>query len=624
MGSYEALFFSTLTGATFLVILISLVYSGGKTINFIFLLIASFIFIERYLSKKNTGSTDPDFKNNQDQRTILNLKTIANLLALIAVIFLWQASVVLKIAEFPIDIIEKDSFFYAEISKCLINTGHENTFTASNLASQKYNFPTPYHYYDLWLNGFVCKIFGFNHSLGLYLITYSFFSGVLVFGFLSVTERFTKIKITQILIALLLLFVCSIYIAENVFHLYRFSGVMEGMMERYGGKLTAVYCFTLSVIILFVLNNNKKALIVALCLPLLFISLAPAVYFGILVFCIYNIFFKKNDRLFYGRLFLYCLMVMACIGLFYFITKKNDLNYRLDKPLMSYTDLYNFSFFRLKVFLIELFLKFRHQPFIFILNYLPFLLVLFYLWIKKKLEVQLRSLLLLFCLIWFAGSIAGNTLYLMDDAFQLYTNLLVLWHVLFGFLFIIFLYREKHQSIVKYLISVIFIFSLIFNAWNSWFSYEITDHYDPKLSQKYLLEVNTICDSFDKGIKGATFYDDTFYKNLLISYPLEYYCVPFILSQNIYVPYNLSATAEIPANNKYQFEKCVSKSPYNLYLSDHAIVKDTLQDKIDFIKLNNIKYLVCPKEQTTDFANYFKIKTEVKDEITGQRFIVLE
>ncbi len=626
-GFYGHVFFKTLVGASFIIILVSLICTIGKTINFVFVIVALFAAFEVFLLKKN-HQLPVQLKSDKDKTPIFNLKNILGGLFLILIVFLWHVTIVLKFGTFAIDIIEKDSFFYAEISKCLISTGRENTFTTSNLINEKYHFPTPYHYYDLWFNGFVCKIFNLNHSLSLYLVTYSFFTSIFLFGLLSVMERYITIKPWHIVIAAFLLFVSGLYISENILHLFQYNGQMEGIMERYGGKLTPVYCFTLGLIILFVLNKNiKAALIAILILPIVFISLAPAIFCGLLLFCLYKLFTKNDLKTFYLRLMFYCLITMMSIGLFYFLFKKNDLNYRLDKPLMYYTDLYNFSFFRIKFYLTELFLKCYAHPFIFILNYLPFAFIIFYLLIRKKINQYFKSLLILFSLIWFCGLIAANTLYLMDDAYQLYTNALVLWHVLFAVSIVIFLYKEKDKSITKHLMTFIFILALLFNGWHSWCSYENRDSYDPKPSEKYLIQINLACQKFDQEVKGATFYNESFYKNLFISYPLEYYCVPFILSPKVYIPFNLTSVNEVPKINKYQIEKNLKKSPFNLYLKEHEVnsdCKNILQQQINFIKINNIKYLICPKEQATNFQDYFSVTIQITDSLTGQRFIVLD
>jgi hypothetical protein len=624
---WTGFFFKSLTGITFIIVLASLIYTSGKTISFVFLLVVLFIFLERFLSKRNKDLVIP-LPQGENKGQIFTLKNVLSLLALTVMVFLWQSGIVFKCGTFPVEIIEKDGFYYAEISKCLISTGWENTFAASNLIGESYHFPTPYHYFDMWLNGIICRLFKLNHSLSLYLIVYSFFSIVSLSGLLAIIEKFAKVKSLHKILALLLLFVSGLYISKNILHLERYSIEMEGIMERYGGKLASVYCFVLGVIILFVLNKNIKiALIILLCLPALFISLAPAVFSGMLIFCVFKMFSKKEDKKFFLRLMFYTLIVMTSIAAFYFLFKKNDLNYRLDKSLMNYSDLYSFSFFRIKFYLVELFLKCYAQPFLFILNYLPFVLLLVYLILRKNAGPYFGSLIKLFSLIWLGGLLAANTFYLMDDAYQLYANVLVFWHVLFGFSFIIFLVAEKNKSVIKYVITWLVFISLINNAWQAWHSFKKVDYNEPEISEKYLTEVNKACAEFSSEIKGATFFNERFYNNLLISYPLEYYCVPFILAPNVYAPFNLTAADEVPKSNKYQIEKTLLKSPFNQYLKGQtgtSASKDKLLCQIDFIKKYNITYLVCPKEQKTDFSNYFKIKIQIVDSLTGQRFIVLD
>ncbi len=205
--------------------------------------------------------------------------------------------------------------------------------------------------------------------------------------------------------------------------------------------------------------------------------------------------------------------------------------------------------------------------------------------------------------------------------------MLVIWHVLFAFGIIIFIFAEKIKSSLKQVITFLVVFSLAVNAALCWFSFEKTDDYDPQLSQKYLIEVNEACSKFDKPVKGATFCDANFYKNFQITYPLEYYCVPFILSPKVYVPYNLTYLGQVPLASRYQIEKSLVKSPFNQFLREQLAkpgITDTLQYQIEFITANQIKFLVCPKDPQTDFKLFLNVKTEITDALTGQRFIVLD
>jgi hypothetical protein len=619
---YLTIFRNTLLGSITLIVIISLIYTGGKTISLAIILISVFIFLEDRLfhQKEIIQSTNL-------QKPEFNLKIIGSSMLLILIVFLIQAYIVFDFKSQSINPFPKDSIYYAELSKCLIHSGQENTFAMSNFINNKYHFPTPYHYFDLWFNGFIANLFNLNYSLCLYLITYCFFTGIFLFGLMGCFENLGLMKWKYKITAFLLLFIGGLNISENQFHMYSYCSQMEGLLERYGNKLNIVYGITLFTIISFVLHKNKRnSLIILLIIPIVSISLAPAIYLGTALYSFYYVI-ANNDRKFHVRLNIYILSLLVFIGLFYYLNKLNDLNYRLDRNIFSYTDLTEFTWHRIKFYIVELLLKSYIIPFLFLTNYFPLILIIIWLFLKKQIQPPYKSILFLFSIILSVGILFRSSLYLMDDAYQLYTNTLSLWHVLFAFSFILLLSYLNNTNANYTLFGVVIItLSLIFNCYSSLTSYKKEDKNDIKFSIKYISEINNECDKLKENINGVTFFDSTFFNNTAIQYPYEYYCMPPVISSKLYVPYNLTSKNRVPILNNYQLEKTVKRSPYNQYLSEKTngkSFKDSLSNQIDFIKENGIKYLICPKSLDVNFKKYFNIKIEIRDSLSGQRFLIL-
>lgn len=614
---YSPVFFKLLSGATAGIIFISLACTKGKSISLLFVLPVLFHFIEKRFNT-TLQKTNPPTKL-KDAPFVLPGVFIIFVLA-----FLWQASVILKMHGVPVESIEKDSLFYAEISKSLINTGFENTFANYNLASSNYLYPTPYHYFDLWLNGIMAKTFGLNYSLCLYLVTYTFFTALFMLGILALAEKFTTIKWYHFAIAFLLMFVSGLYVSENGFDLYNYSAQMEGMNERFGNKLSAACCFALAFILLFTNHHFKSAFSVLLCLPFISISLAPAVYGGILVFCIVSILRKSEHKRFYLRLIIYVIVCLVFIELFYSLQKKNNLNYRLTHSLFEYTDFKQVDYHHLKYFTIELFLKLWAQPALFFLNYLPFIFVPVVLYFKSG-ENKFRLLTAVFVCIWLCGLVTFGSFYLMDDAHQFYTNSLILFHVFFAYsLLELIKLIDARKSILAFGLAGLFFSALAVNCFHSWYSFKGPDYFVMHFSEKYIAEVNRECSSFTSETKGAVFCDTVFYRNLLISYPLEYHALPFIYNPHVQVPFNLTAKAEIFQGNIYQLNKVLSLNPFNQYLD--ATRNDGIPPQqllLKFISENKIRYLLCPKNMNPEIPKELNIKTILSDELSGQRFVIL-
>jgi hypothetical protein len=616
-GSFAAIFFHCLFGSIVLVGIVSLVVCRGKTINFIYLFLLFFFFIERRISKNsNTSENAPAFK--------INLTIILKVISICAAAFIWNSSVILKGGKFPIQEIEKDSFYYGEISKNLIQTGQENTFVTANLVNDAYHFPTPYHYFEMWLNGSVAKFFHLNYSLSLILVVYVFFMSLFSVGLLACIESFKKPKWKHVLLAFILIFVSGTYLTERGLNVTRYIAQMEGMGERYGGKLSPIYCLSLAFIYLFSITKTKRALLLLLLLPLFSISFTPAVLGGLFIYCIWQFFRDKSSRAFYLRMLQYTIITGTSIAGFYYLFYENNLNFRFDKHINEYTDLTEFSFFRIKFFLVELFLKVWAHPFLFLLNYFPFALLPTLLYFSKKIDPVNKKLLLLLLLIYFTGLIAYNTLYLMDDAFQLYINPLVILHTAFAFSLVILI---PLQFKLKLPIAGIFIVALMYNMIQSWTSYQRIDYFDSALGEDYIVSVNKLIAEKNSKLKGGIFYDKKFYRNPLISYPLEYYSMPFILSSAIYTPFNLTSPEIEEQWNLSQMKKEISKSPFTQFFIKER-KKDpnisVLQCQLDFIHQQKLNYLVIPKSDTVDYSKYLSFEKILIDKKSGQSFVLLK
>jgi len=621
---FSNVFFKILTGAAAIITIVSLIYTGGKTVNLLLLLILFFLFIERYLNRQNIVTTE--HSEITEKKTSFTLKHFFLLFIPILLVFLWESNIVLKIDEYPFHFFERDNLFYSEVSKCLVTTGQENIFTSGNLINERYNFPTPYHYFDLWLNGFVSKIFGLNYGLSLYLVTYTFFTALFLFGLLALIEKYDTPKFIHIFITLLLLFIGGVHITD-IIGMSGHNAQMESITERYGEKLGPAYCFALAVVLLFNSGNIKTALIVLLCLSVVSVSIAPAVCFGVASFCVLNIFKKGNDKNFYLRLLIYTSLIVASGVLFYFLTEQ-ILNRRTVHPFENYTDLKSLSFYSFKFYIVELFLKCYREPLFFFINYLPFGLIIILLMVSSRVSSNINILFRLFALIWLAGLVTCNTLYLLNEAWQFYTNTLVLWHVLFACGIIIFWFEiNSRYKISSNILLIICFGSLIYKSVYSFISYKKLSSENLIFSKSYLLKVNDEFKNTKYEMKGAVLFDESYYKNVANVYPYEYYSFPGIKNPKVYIPFNLTYANSIPKENLYQKVHYLAFNPFNQYVdeqNDSAGTADILKLQIKFIKKNNIKYLICPAGAQINPDSFPEIKKIIHDPLSGQSLVLLK
>ena len=155
--------------------MISIFETKGISVNWGLLFVLAILFFERRQNKILSPS-DENIKIN------FSIKNITILLLFIIATFSWEAISIFSGGNFAGAEIEKDGVFYGEISRCLIENGNENTFGAANFIGNDFHFQTPYHYFELWLNGIVSFITGINPIHTLYLVIYPFFMILLLSG----------------------------------------------------------------------------------------------------------------------------------------------------------------------------------------------------------------------------------------------------------------------------------------------------------------------------------------------------------------------------------------------------------------------------------------------------------
>ena len=617
---YLLLFCKWILGVTFIILVVSIVYSKGRTINLFFILLFLFYLLEQYfITKKFPKNSIGSFNSRIDYKFIFGL------LIIIIPVFVWRSSLILQFDEFPIKNLLVDNSYYAEISKCLVQTGYENTFVISNLISKSYHYSTPYHYYELWFNGFISKVFNLNYTVSLYLVTFNFFTILLLVGFLGVINNFRKVKWFHKLLVLLLLFIGGNHFFESSPFNYIY---MEGVLELFGEKMASIYCFGLVTLILIVyFDLNQNGLIVLLSLPIISISMAPAVFCGAILFCIYKVFKERENWKLYFRMICYYLITSLLLISFYFFSTDDNLNERFSKPLYQYSDLSDFSWFHIKFFVVELFLKFFKEPWHFMLQYLPFLIVVVYLIRNGIVKNSYKMVFALFSFIWISGCAFSKSVYLMENAGHFFSEILVLWHVLFGVSIIIFFFNKDNRVIVsKIIISSAFFISLLANAYFNWHSFDVIAKSERSFSKRYLFEVNKACAQFHQNVTGVVFDDEEFKTNLKYrSFFLEYQYLPFILSNKVYTPFDIRCFR----NEKLKIVALenIGNKPFSIYLKntmDSLSLNSELEMQIEFIKKYKIGYLVCSKNLEVDFRKYLEIKSEICDANTGQRFIVLK
>jgi hypothetical protein len=125
---------------------------------------------------------------------------------------------------FPWQQLIPDHAFYSRISYFISKTGIENEFHHLNLLNPVYHGISPYHYFELWLNGLLSFIRG-NTSLVNYLtITMISLDIIVLFALLAIAERNKSLlNLRYAFYCILILFASSI----NIFEILNLSALKD-------------------------------------------------------------------------------------------------------------------------------------------------------------------------------------------------------------------------------------------------------------------------------------------------------------------------------------------------------------------------------------------------------------
>lgn len=183
----------------------------------------------------------------------------------------WQYFPFLLGGQFSADFISHDNLFLARLSESISDTGIENTFIFGNDFTPSLQGTTPYHYVDLWLNGFFKEIFNLPAVSMLLFFTRPILLALVMVGIMAWAE-FLRIgflgKCSSVFQPVFLLFASGIpwYVFyENEYIKYTSDLFIQPMMGFEVQKLIPVY---LGLVLsgLFFLNGNKTTSVASLVL----------------------------------------------------------------------------------------------------------------------------------------------------------------------------------------------------------------------------------------------------------------------------------------------------------------------------------------------------------------------
>lgn len=280
-NNFLRIFYNTLLFSLFVVTVVSIIITKGKTI-FVFL-IPVFYFLLKNIRKQEVQPTNEN--SLSDKKSWLIILFISFIAVVCSYYFILKVS------------IRNDVAHYVKISEYLIGYGIENPYHYYNAENPVFKGISPYHYFEMWFGGIFFKLnslFG-SHLFSNYLlyiyVCLNFFRVLVIIGIFGLISKYTKFSVIYFFIVIPILIIdisafCNwgleAYVPESNF------------FER--PNFIFYYLFSIPVFD-SILNNNRGGQIIWSSIFIISsITAVPAIAGALLLKLSYDFIKKKNQR----------------------------------------------------------------------------------------------------------------------------------------------------------------------------------------------------------------------------------------------------------------------------------------------------------------------------------------
>ena len=622
-NKHASVFASLVLGIILTVTVFSIIITGFKTINLGFLLLFSFSFWEL----RKWPVVNKEKKNEQ----FFTFKRFLGFAVAYLIFFTWEAIFLFKPGEFSLVLPHSDFIFSSNISESLLKQGNENFFMEGNFYNSAYQYMIPYHYFEIWLNSFVVYFTGTNNLVTFMLCSFPVLYFTAWMGIVSLFEQFIdKITTKEYILSFLLLFAGGliIYLAKSDFF-YNLHTLAPIPMEFATRKYIPFYIFIIAGLLFMINKKMAPGMLVILSLSLVSITAFPPIFAGFTLFFLVNIFFKWVDKQTVLRLVFYLLGITAFITLTYFYFNRSSFG-------LVFTDQKNgiltkvLSAGHLKIFFHVL----VGAPVQTVVLYLPFLILSYFVLRKMKFLKWGKEYLVpfyIFLSIIIASLFIWAFLWDMTNAAGFYASSLCYLNILIIFSFILYYKRIQHNPApFKHFFLVGFILFLFLRlGLAGYYNWGQTKGNAALYSDQYLKKVGDIAKKENLNPYGVFImnYNDKnlFTRNTFFIRLGQY--LKFIPQMNLAT--NIGILNTPPSADslwKKQELGLIQFSVFYQFVEDQKKNNQFTsidQSQLDFIDQFHINYLITDKDTKLSPLLQKRIKTEITDERSGERFILL-
>jgi hypothetical protein len=607
---------SIFIGVFFSILSFSLLKSGFKTINILFIPLITFLIYEYKIisfSKYHFTFSKIDF-----------FKGILPIFIFVIIIFSFQFFNYYDFESTNFKRLFLDNYTYASIVSNLTDFGSENfDYSLNSLVPHFKKELIPYRYADLWLASLFMYLFKTKDIEAFYLCSIPVIISIIMYSFYTLIgdniKSFVKYLLVIILIFSSIFFIPFLNPGDELKYISETSVI--GIFKQ---KTALSALFFLMGIYLYRIEY-KLSIVILFSIPILYVSYLPSIWGGLLFFLSLKILFllfkKRNPSNEIKLIFLFIFTII----IYYFFYKQNasalaglykDSSYKI--PIINRLPGINANLdiiTNLKSIIITFFTKsissiFSYlfgalqNIFIGLIFFLPHFIFLFKKIKNTKTEFFITMIFLLFGL--FGLILRDGTI----DNFQFFTNVLVFLNILLSLVYIInfSFYSKKHHFIYLSSIVCFCVFPII--------SFHLKSSFKDKDDQHFNLKVSSFLSKDDKNIILCIVNKNDF--------DLNYYSA---IGRNILFPlkqldYNVNFAIGNPLDydNKREWKQEFNSKFNPMTILKIDINKDVQKSLISKLKLKY--YLLYPGVKEPDFFKKYPNRKQLRNN-SGYFFVKL-
>ncbi len=621
---HGSVFIKLLTGTLFIIGIYSIIKTGFSTIQTGFIVSSLLLFWNRGFKKSSIPATTSLLKKDQiisELGIIIQLYVVGILILTLNYFFLQSGGN--GIPQNP----HCDMNYYSNISSFLNNVGIE-TFEMNYLEPGNVG-NSPYHYFELWTTAFFSFTFHCPSTLIVnLLITLPILIMIIIAGIWAIMEQF-KINLFYKIFSLFLILINGMYFSIYVhIHLFWTAQFQSSILDQSIGLKTSPMYIGI-ILFIFLIGKNKYVESIMCLLFFPFISVyAFTTFIPVAIgMSIYFFIAKKIDKTQLIKLLISIAVVLGYYKLFYAFTSNSKFYGDMIDINTIIPQLFQLP---IKSRIINIVEKLIES----ILVYIPFiaLLPILYFNLKKNkpkyTEFLVMSFWALISFYFFAMAAWHLFFYIFSSNQLLYVVAASAMNIFYFFvIYFILINTEKNIFSVVIIIYVSIIAVALFSTLYI-NNKNCSNYFSKTYSDTYFHKINTIKEPLKKGAMLLT--PDQIYNNFTNN--------PFYYGSSLYLNYirpgyqlTSFSVYSIPGGEKEIDKLCQNNflrgSPFIQFINEKKNKGDfrsMVQSQLDYIDKYHLTFIVISKDVEPDSLIRTRMKEEIKDSLSGEKFWILK